>query len=627
MPAPCPTHVRKRDGRVVPFDSTKIAGSIRAAALACGLRETDFASELSEAVALYLARAGAPVQPATDDIAAAIERVLSDTRNHAVANTYRSFRADREAARDRCRVVKPVQPSLIDAETALRVLHGGEQRSSQWDKLRIVQALEREAHVSRAVAEDIARTVQAKLLTADMRHVTTTLIRALVDNELLERGYTAALRQRSSVTVPFRDIERLAADIAPGDAACELGTQVLQAYTLTRLYSDDVAASHQRGMIHIGGLSHPFSRHSERVDVGAGASTLEQALAAVLPVLPRMAAHHTGRLAVCFSPGAPSGTVAECIETLAALAASFGVCSRVTAVIDAAEHAVLDDLAGRTVRAVEIITAGARLDAPAATAIARLTAQGWRTGWRPAMRVPAYAQRLTINLPQAVYRARERDLDGVIEELYRSLELCVQAHRQFLQYQESACREPLRNAAGCVNVAGLDEAVAILAGKRMFESVESDSYVRVLLRVLHTGLHQSARLLDLSAALTIGEPNRCARRLACIDQALFPEIFGFLPLQPEALEHAVRPYTTVGCNAETLSGPKQLDALARLRGYFDEGVTPVFLRQAGQDDLAGMATALATRQCPFVFCPSDEHAGPQAQTEGGLDMPGMPNNN
>ena len=261
MAANALTHIKKRDGRVVPFDGAKLAASVRAAAAAVGAGDTVFAQEIAEAIALHFSHAaGEP--PTTETIAEAIERVLVETRHHATAHAYRAFRADREAGRARCQVVKPLQASLIDAEAAVLVSFDRGQRAAAWDRSRIVQALEREARISRSVAEDVARAVEAKLFGSDLRSVTTTLIRALTDNELLARGYTSALRQQSSITIPFDDITRLLQQDAAA-AAATLGKQAILPYTLTRVYSDDVATAHQRGMFTIGGLTHPQAIYRE----------------------------------------------------------------------------------------------------------------------------------------------------------------------------------------------------------------------------------------------------------------------------------------------------------------------------------------------------------------------------
>ena len=55
-----PTHVRKRDGRVVPFDEGKIADAIYRAALAVGGEDRFLAEELASMVTLFLVKTMGP---------------------------------------------------------------------------------------------------------------------------------------------------------------------------------------------------------------------------------------------------------------------------------------------------------------------------------------------------------------------------------------------------------------------------------------------------------------------------------------------------------------------------------------------------------------------------------------
>jgi len=197
------SHVRKRDRRLVPFEPEKIIRSIDSAAQSCGHNDDFFSREIADAVVLHLEKKHSLEHPSTNDIASSINIVLISLNHDNVASAIQSFQFERENSRLRCTVWKPSQPSLFNAGFGLQVTVNNGQRTTAWDRTRIIRALEKEARISRKVAENIARTVEQKIMSSDLNRVTTTLIRAITDNELLIRGYASALRQMSSVTVPF----------------------------------------------------------------------------------------------------------------------------------------------------------------------------------------------------------------------------------------------------------------------------------------------------------------------------------------------------------------------------------------------------------------------------------------
>jgi len=253
------SHVKKRDGRLVPFNIERLIQSIVSAAESCDITDDFFARELAEAVTLHLSKKYSDTPLETQNIANAVELVLKSTNYNEVANTFASYRFSREKNRASCTVLKPVQTSLLDANVIFHVTSNHGQRSNSWDRSKIVIALEREANIGRDASEDIARSVEEKLLSSDLTHVTTTLIRALTDNELLTRGYTAALVQSSSVTVPFSDLELILDSENINNLNKTLGEQVSAPYSLSHMYSENVAMAHRRGIINISGLEHPYS--------------------------------------------------------------------------------------------------------------------------------------------------------------------------------------------------------------------------------------------------------------------------------------------------------------------------------------------------------------------------------
>lgn len=205
-----PRFVRKRDGRVVAFEAAKIADAVRRATVAAGEEDAAFADDVAAVVELAVARlprgerGGADADP-TPDIEAIqdhVERALIELGRAAVAKAYILYRDRRARARDALRV-RPPTP----AAHGLEVLEAD--RSAPWSKARIAAALVTEAEVPREVAETVATRVEERVFAAGLESISSGLIRALVDNELVELGLTAALERQEPVRLPRHDLRLL----------------------------------------------------------------------------------------------------------------------------------------------------------------------------------------------------------------------------------------------------------------------------------------------------------------------------------------------------------------------------------------------------------------------------------
>ena len=86
------THVKKRDGRLVPFEPAKLARSLHEAATTCEVQQSFFARELADAIAQHLALMPEGGVPTTDAIAASAEKVMGDLNYQEVADAYRAYR-------------------------------------------------------------------------------------------------------------------------------------------------------------------------------------------------------------------------------------------------------------------------------------------------------------------------------------------------------------------------------------------------------------------------------------------------------------------------------------------------------------------------------------------------------
>src|SRR4051794_22014923 len=114
-----PEAVRKHDGRIVAFESSKLAGSITRAAVSADAGTSiesarRIGHEISSAVAAFLVEEGKPV-PASADIRALTVKFLRETRYDKIADAYAEQSRTASSLLWRIRVVEPGTPFTSSA--------------------------------------------------------------------------------------------------------------------------------------------------------------------------------------------------------------------------------------------------------------------------------------------------------------------------------------------------------------------------------------------------------------------------------------------------------------------------------------------------------------------------------
>lgn len=201
--------VRKRDGRLVPFDLTKISAAIAKAMSAVGEADDGFANEVAGVVELALNGRGDRAVPTIEEVQDCVENVLVELGRAKVAKAYILYRDQRTRAREALEVRHPAGGRRSTSDPAVRVQES--EGSSPWSKGRIVAALMGEANLPRETASEVAARVEERVFQSGRRRISTGLIRELVDNELVDMGLTRALRRQASLGLPRHDFMRILA--------------------------------------------------------------------------------------------------------------------------------------------------------------------------------------------------------------------------------------------------------------------------------------------------------------------------------------------------------------------------------------------------------------------------------
>ena len=145
-------------------------------------------------------------------------------------------------------------------DLALMVDALAQEESSPWDASRIRDALIIEAGLDPATAGGIALEVEGELLKYGRGHVTTTIIREMVNVKLFQRGLGAKLADHSRIGLPVHDLEKMMlrknkensnTSHNPESINLSIAEMVLKEYALTKVFSKDVADAHLKGDIHL----------------------------------------------------------------------------------------------------------------------------------------------------------------------------------------------------------------------------------------------------------------------------------------------------------------------------------------------------------------------------------------
>lgn len=261
--------ILKRDGRAVPYDQRKIAETILKAAEPVENLDADRAASLARGVTLYLHRTLDGEPPSVDQVHDAVEKVLLEMGHTETALAYVRYR-DRRARIRRLRQgdTRALLGELAEAQhgRALAETFGpaplfvrtSAETLAEWNRDRIAAALVRETGLEETTAGIIAVEVENQLRAAQVRTLTTPLIRELVSAKLIEHGLEEHGRRHRRLGVPLYDAAAIICGPHSGQTPLDplatdlvLAESVKREFALAEVFSRDVADAHLRGDIHV----------------------------------------------------------------------------------------------------------------------------------------------------------------------------------------------------------------------------------------------------------------------------------------------------------------------------------------------------------------------------------------
>ena len=272
--------VKKRDGREVPFDESKIAAAVLKALAAVDQADPSFAAEVAGVVRLALeerhpiavVEGAEPSVPDIEQIQDLVEQALVELGQAPAAKAYILYRDRRARIREAVSVHRSPAVRLGARAAAARIEVQELDRASPWSKGPIVSALMGEADLARELAESVAARVETRVFASGLRRITTGLVRELVDNELVTLGLAEVLRRQAPISVPVHDLRRiLEGGEEPLDGGRPAGperlfersvearvaSEVLRRFALSEVLDSGVLERHLAGDLHVCELARP----------------------------------------------------------------------------------------------------------------------------------------------------------------------------------------------------------------------------------------------------------------------------------------------------------------------------------------------------------------------------------
>lgn len=262
--------VQKRNGDMVDFDIKKISSAVFRAARSVGGRDRARAEWLAEQVTRRLYEERGDHIPTVEEIQDMVERTLIESGHARTAKAYILYREKRAQARRRAGSVKPGLGGRRDPTEFALFVQASDDTIRHWDRSRISRALVREAGLEPADADKIAREVEETIIAADVKRVTSALVRELVNARLVERGLEDYRRRHARLGVPVADVEGILlyknrenanTPHNPEATNMTLAEWTLKQFALTSVFDPDVADAHARGDIHLhdlGFINRPY---------------------------------------------------------------------------------------------------------------------------------------------------------------------------------------------------------------------------------------------------------------------------------------------------------------------------------------------------------------------------------
>lgn len=145
-------------------------------------------------------------------------------------------------------------------DIALMVESSANVEKQEYDESAVIDVLKREANCDEALAKEIAEIVTERLTVLNASVVSTSLIRSMINNVLLEKEINKEIKNDSEVSISFNDVTEIIenankenGNIGHNPEAINLtiAEKVLKEYALRNVFDQEISDAHKTGEIHI----------------------------------------------------------------------------------------------------------------------------------------------------------------------------------------------------------------------------------------------------------------------------------------------------------------------------------------------------------------------------------------
>lgn len=260
--------LRKRDRTTVPLLKEKLACGIFNAAKEVGGRNKRMAETLAGKVISYVKRNNPGEKTiSTRVMGDAVEKILIEEGHAATAKAFILYRHKRTRMRKLLKVRKQVAPKIDSTDLALMVAAPAHEEMFAWNRDAITASLIKEACLEPGTAASIASAVEQRIMASGLKQITTSFIRELIDNELLNFGFrNGKLKKQHALGMPVYDLEGLIYSKSsensnitansPEAINLAIAENTLKQYALEKVFSEEVANAHLNGAMHIHDLGY-----------------------------------------------------------------------------------------------------------------------------------------------------------------------------------------------------------------------------------------------------------------------------------------------------------------------------------------------------------------------------------
>jgi ribonucleoside-triphosphate reductase len=280
-------YVEKRSKEIEEFHPEKIGAAIFRAATSVGGKDRHLARRLADKVCRHLYEQKGEHVLSAEEIQDSVEKVLIEEGHVRTAKAFILHRERMNLVRRRKALRGKAADGLRFTADGLERREKGEGRREKgenaegggteatdfalfvrtsedgivaWNRERIVASLTKETNLSREVAESIGQDVEEVILGSNVKHVTASLIREIVNAKLVEQGLEGHREQNARLGLPLFDVEKILTfknkensntPHTPEGTNLTLAESINKQFALARVFDSEVADAHTRGDIHL----------------------------------------------------------------------------------------------------------------------------------------------------------------------------------------------------------------------------------------------------------------------------------------------------------------------------------------------------------------------------------------